>query len=333
MRIGSHDVGETVLVVAEIGNNHEGDAGRAREMVQAAAESGADAVKLQTFDTDHYVSPLDARRYAQLKSFELGGEVLEELAGLARDQGTLFMSTPFDLGSVALLEPLVDAFKVASGDLDFFPLVRRVAETSKPMVLSTGVSDDARIDAGVALVEEVRGPGAELALLHCISCYPAEPGDLNLASIPYLAGRLAYPVGFSDHSKGLDAAVVAVALGARIVEKHFTLEGIESDFRDHDLSATPGEFRELVAHIRATEAMLGEPGKRIESCEQQVADALRRSVAWSRDLGQGELVASADITWLRPAGGIAPGGEDAVIGRELQRPVERGEQVRAEDLA
>jgi N,N'-diacetyllegionaminate synthase len=335
MRIGDFDTSTGVLVIAEIGNNHEGDFGRAREMVHAAAESGAHAVKFQTFRTEHYVSALDEARFAQLKGFELTQDQFAELAELARSRGVMFLSTPFDLGSAEFLDGIVDAFKVASGDVDFFPLLRRVAATDKPMIVSSGVSSVERLRAAVECVEEVRGAPADpgLALLHCVSAYPAAPEDLNLLAIPYLRERFpAYAIGYSDHSIGADAAVVAVGLGARIVEKHFTLEGIESDFRDHLLSAKPAELRELVERAAAASRMLGEREKRVQEAEAGNAQPLRRSVAAARDLDAGHVLAADDLTWVRPGGGLAPGEEGAVIGRTLTRPVRHGEQVLAGDV-
>jgi N,N'-diacetyllegionaminate synthase len=333
MRIGGLDIDRRVALVAEIGNNHEGDAAVAREMVIAAAAAGADAVKFQTFRAERYVSPSDERRFVQLKRFELADDDVVALAAQARGAGIAFMSTPFDIPSVELLEPLVDALKVASGDLDFFPLLRRVAATDRPLVLSTGVSDMARINRALDEVRAIRGGLADVAVLHCTSAYPAPAADARLRAIPWLAERLPCPVGFSDHTLGLDAAPLAVALGARIVEKHFTLEGIESDFRDHELSLTPPQMAELARRIRSAEEMLGTPGKELLDVERGVADAVRRSIAAGRDLPAGHVVAEADLAWLRPGGGVAPGREWTLVGRTLRRPVRQGERITHADLA
>jgi N,N'-diacetyllegionaminate synthase len=334
LQVGDVDVDERVLVIAEIGNNHEGDLGRARELVEQAAETGVDGVKLQTFRTELYVSPLDSARFDQLKGFELGDKGVEELASLAHGLGLAFLSTPFDLDSAAFLEPLVDAFKIASGDNDFYPLIERVARTRRPLLVSTGVSDAAQVERTVAAVEEVRGAGeqAQLAILHCVSAYPAPAEALNLRSIPFLASRFPYPVGWSDHALGTTAAPAAVAAGARIVEKHFTLEGIESDFRDHALSATPSQMRELVQRVRETEQMLGRAQKEVQPEEEPVAAAVRRSIAAARDLRQGSVLEAGDLVWLRPSGGLRPGQEELLVGRRLTRDVARGEQLRAEDV-
>lgn len=328
------DIDRRVLVIAEIGNNHEGDFERAREMVREAAQCGVHAVKLQMFRTEHYVSAMDEDRFAQLKRFELTYDHFAELADLAHSLGLLFVCTPFDLASAELLAGLVDAFKVASGDIDFYPLVRKMAESDRPMIMSSGVSDVERIRRAVASVEDVRGSRAEpgLALLHCVSSYPAAPDDLNLNAIRYLRDAFDYPIGYSDHSIGVEAAVVAVALGARIVEKHFTLEGIKSEFRDHQLSATPTEMREIVNRITTASLMLGPGGKRIEAGERGNVGALQRSVVAARDLDAGHVLERDDLTWVRPGGGLPPGEEVVLLGSRLLRAVRLGERVLVSDV-
>ena len=333
MNIGSHDIGERVALVAEIGNNHEGDAARAEEMVRAAAAAGADAVKLQTFHAGRFVMPADERRFAQLSRFQLPDEEVVRLAEIAHASGIAFVSTPLDLPSVDLLEPIVDALKIASGDLDFFPLLRRVAATDRPLILSTGVSDLARINRALDEVAAVRGSLDQVAVLHCTSAYPAPPQDAHLRAIPWLAERLPCPIGFSDHTIGLDAPPLAVALGARIVEKHFTLAGIESDFRDHELSLTPPELTELERRIRAAEALLGRAAKEVLEIEAGLVDAVARSVAAGRDLPAGHELCDEDLVWLRPGGGVAPGREWVLVGRTLTRAIAAGERIAEGDVA
>jgi sialic acid synthase SpsE len=327
MRIGAFDTDERVLVVAEIGNNHEGDVGVARELVDRAAEAGADAVKFQTFRTDSYVSPRDVDRYARMQGFELAPGAFAELAELAHRRSLLFMSTPLDLDSVDVLSPLVDAFKIASGDVDFFPLLEKVAATAKPVVASTGQSD---LD-DVERVVDVLGPG--IGLLHCVSSYPAPEEEVNLRAIGALAAR--FPdatVGYSDHTIGLDAAPLAVACGARIVEKHVTLARDFSSFRDHQLSLEPQQLQELVRRIRAAETLLGEPRKDVQPSEADARSAVRRSIAAARALPAGHELASADLIWTRPADGLRPGDEASLLGRRLRRDVDVGEHLRLEDV-
>lgn len=325
-------VRDRVLVIAEVGNNHEGDVERARLLVEGAAQAGADAVKFQTFRTEHYVSRTDQARFQQLKGFELSYETFRELSELAHSRGLLFISTPFDLASADFLAEIVDAYKVASGDNTFYPLIRQLATTELPIILSTGLSDLAQVERSVGTVEAVRKEQTELAVLHCVSAYPAPQEDLNLAAIPVLAERFPYPIGFSDHSVGYEAAVCAVGVGARIVEKHFTLAEIVSDFRDHAISANEEEFAEIVKRVRSTERMLGAPHKEIQPVEAPNAPAMRRSVIAARDLQRGHHLAHDDVTWVRPGGGIPPGEEERLIGRPLRRSIAAGRQLNPDDV-
>jgi len=337
MKIGNFDTDERVLVVAEIGNNHEGDFGVARELTQAAAMCGVAAVKFQTFRTEYYVSKSDEKRFARLKSFELTLGQFRELRELACSLGLLFISTPLDLDSVAGLEGMVDAYKIASGDNTFYPLVSQVARTGKPMIISTGISDGKQVKHAVDFVRcqwnKVGITDGQLALLHCVSSYPVAPEQANLRSIPYLVKNFpGVTVGYSDHTQGITAALAAVALGARIVEKHFTLDKNYSDFRDHQLSADPEEMKELVAKIAAEEQMLGVYSKTLQPGEQDMVKAIRRSIVAGRDMPAGHIIAKGDLTWVRPAGGLAPGEEDKLVGRRLKQSVAFGEKILADDV-
>jgi N,N'-diacetyllegionaminate synthase len=331
MQLGPLDSDQQVVVVAEIGNNHEGDPAVARELVEHAASAGADAVKLQTFRTEHYVSAHDADRFARLKRFELPVGAWAELAELARARGMLFISTPFDLLSVDVLEPLVDAYKVASGDNLFFPLLQRIANTTAPMIVSTGLSELASVARTVQFVDRIRDT-ERLAILHCVTSYPTAPAEAQLRAIEVLRERFSCTVGYSDHTIGNDAAVLAVGLGARIIEKHFTLDKQFSDFRDHQLSADPQELASLVVRIREAELLLGSREKSVQPAEQAGTVALRRSIVAGADLAEGHILRSEDLTWIRPGGGLAPGSEHDIVGRRLRRPVPFGERIGAEDV-
>ncbi len=336
VRIGGFELSGGPLVVAELGNNHEGDPAVAREMVRAAADSGAHAVKLQTFHVRDFVRPQDALRFRQLERFELQPDVVESLAELAHDLGLLFISTPLDLGSVELLEPLVDAFKVASGDNDFLPLLDRVADSDRSLIVSTGLLD---LD-GVRQVHERiesrrahRGADAGLAFLHAVTAYPSPPEQVNLAAIPVLARELGCPVGYSDHTLGIEACVIAAALGATILEKHLTLSHAFSDFRDHKLSAEPDEMRELVTAVARARVLTGRPAKEIQPAEAELLPAVRRSIVAARDLPTGTVLSAEDLTWMRPRDGLRPGEEAALLGRRLGRPLAKGDAILAEHLA
>ena len=332
MEIGGVDLDERVLVVAEVGNNHEGDVGAAEEMIRTAAAAGADAVKLQVFRTELFTAPEDGARFERLRSFELSRAEVTHLHDVARDVGVAFLATPLDLESASFLEPLVDAFKIASGDNLFLPLLRHVAASGRPVVVSAGLSDEARITRSVDFLRE-HGAQGRVAALQCTTSYPAPPETANLASIGWLGERLGCPVGYSDHTLGNDVCVLAVAAGARIIEKHYTLDHETSDFRDHQLSADPQQLAELVVGVRKAERVRGRAGKPVHPEELALAEAVGRSIAAGRDLPAGTELTPGDLAWVRPAGGWAPGEEDRVVGRRVVVPLSRGERIRPEHLA
>lgn len=336
MRIGAVNLDKKTLIVAEIGNNHEGNFEVAQELVCRAAEAGVDAVKFQTFRTEQFVSRRDETHFRRLKSFELMFGQFEKLSLLARSLGMIFLSTPLDLGSADFLEGIVDAYKIASGDNNFYPLIRRAVQSGKPLIISTGLSDLAQVTNTVGFVKNSWGEcgiKGELAILHCVSNYPVSPDQANLRSIPFLSEKFPeVTIGYSDHTVGIEASLLAVALGARIIEKHFTLDKNYSDFRDHQLSSDPGEMRDLVKKIRLTEQMLGTRDKRLQPCERDVAQNIRRSVATLSDLPAGHLMTGRDLIWIRPGGGLKPGEESAVIGKKLRRKVRSGDFLTQEDL-
>lgn len=333
MKIGGWDLDQSVLVVAEIGNNHEGDLGRAREMVAAAAEAGAGAVKVQVIRPEHLVTPDQTERLALLRSFQLDFAQFEELAGLAHERGLLFLATPFDLGAARFVCGLADAVKIASGDVTFLPLIGEAARGAKPLILSTGMADLEEVRRAASVAREVwdgLGMDPGLAVLHCVVSYPTPEEEANLAAIAALARELDCTAGYSDHTLGIEAAALSVAAGARIIEKHFTLDKGLSDYRDHQLSADPAELAELVERVRRAERLLGDGGIACQACEAGNLGPVRRSICAARDLKAGEVLAWEDLAWLRPAGGMAPGEEPALLGRRLLRDMEKGEALARE---
>ncbi len=335
MKMASWDLAKRVLVVAEIGNNHEGNFERAQELVKSAAACGAGAVKFQTFQTDHYVSPSDAPRYQRLESFELTGEQFRALRDQAHSLGLLFISTPFDLESAALLSPLVDAFKIASGDLAFYPLIERTLRYGKPLIISTGASDLNQVKTTIQFIQSHSSPDSlqeRLILLHCVSSYPVPPQEANLRAITSLKEAFPCVIGYSDHTLGVEAAALAVALGARLIEKHFTLDKHASDFRDHQISADPSEMQELVRRVVLAEQLLGDGRKRVLPCEEALAPSIRRSIVSARDLPAGEILKESDLTWVRPSGGLAPGEEKRLLGKRLRKAVPKGARLESSDV-
>jgi len=335
MKIGNWNLNQNILVVAEIGNNHEGSYALAEEMIGLAAQAGAGAVKFQTFKTEYYVSKKDKVRFNRLKSFELTESEFERLSIVARNAGLLFLSTPFDIESAQFLEPLVPAFKISSGDNNFFPLIDVVARTGKPIILSSGMTDIEQITATKDFIQNIwreQGTKQELAVLHCVASYPAPPQEANLLAIRQLRDRLGVTVGFSDHTLGIEVAVLSIALGARIIEKHFTLDKNYSEFHDHQLSADPRDMTLLVQRVKETTELLGTGNKVPQASEKAIESLIRRSIAAKRDLPKGTRICWDDITWIRPADGLPPGKAQLILGKSLTRSVEMGELLVPEVL-
>lgn len=335
MRIGHIDTDREVLIVAEIGNNHEGNAAAAEEMIWLAAETGVQAVKFQTFKTELFVCPGDETRFRRLKSFELGEDSFRHLARVAEKAGLLFLSTPLDLDSAVFLRDLVCAYKIASGDNNFYPLLECVASTGKPIILSSGLADIAQIGRAKALVEQTwaaRGIRQEMAILHCVTGYPVPADEVNLGALHHISVSLGGTVGYSDHTLGIEASVLAAAMGAKIIEKHFTKNKNQSDFRDHRLSADPEEMKMLVERVREVTRILGSGIKEPREMEKEVLPAVRRSIAARHALPAGTVVEWTDLTWTRPAVGLPPGREQEVVGRRLNQAVRAGEAIRPEWL-
>jgi N,N'-diacetyllegionaminate synthase len=325
MRVGKIDLSERVLVIAEIGNNHEGDIGRALQLIDAAAEAGADVVKFQTIVPERLSTSDQVDRLAQLRRFQLTRADHERLARAAADRGVMFMSTPFAIEVVDWLDGLVPAFKVASGDNDFWPLFDRLARTGKPLIVSLGLASLSHAKNIVEFCREAwrrhGQTGGELALLHCVTAYPTPEESARLGVLHELRA-LGVPIGYSDHTLGIKAAELAVAAGARIIEKHFTLDKNQSAFRDHQLSANPAELRELIAAIRRAERMFAVPSS--AGADEGNRTAVRRSIAAARDLSAGAVLTLEDLTWLRPGSGLRPGEESRLIGRTLRQNVPAG---------
>ena len=335
MKINNFDIEKKVMIIAEIGNNHEGNFNIAKDMVKMAADSGADAVKFQTFCVDRYVTIKDRARCEQLKKYELTYEQFELLAHIAKKNDLIFLSTPFDIESADAIESFVPAYKISSGDNTFWPLIEHIARKGKPVLLSTGLTKLHDIEKAVEIINN-NSPISELknalVLLHCISAYPASPNDLNLLAIKYLRDHFNILSGYSDHSMEIISCVAAAAVGARIIEKHFTYKKEGQTFKDHLLSATPQEMKEMVNQIRVMEKMLGNYQKEPVKSEEQLFVAARRSIAAKKNLTSGMIVKPDDITWVRPGNGIKPGEEQRVIGQKLSRNIKQGTIFSLEDF-
>jgi len=336
MKIGPHDTDEAVFVIAEIGNNHEGDLQLAKRMIAEAAAAGADAVKFQTIVPEKLVSLKDEKRIAQLGKFQFIEAEFRELHAVAQENGVTFMSTPFDIDTVDWLDELVPAFKVASSDNDFYPLLDRLAATAKPVLISMGLGHHQEAEQLLKFFQDAWNKhgvsGGDLALLHCVVSYPTPEEEAGLGQIRELHMEGITP-GYSDHVMGIKAAELAVAAGARIIEKHFTIDKNHSDFRDHQLSADPDELRRMIESIRAAERLFGKPGQGAQDCEEPNRTPVRRSLAAAQDIPEGSVLSMEQLVWVRPGNGIRPGQESKVLGAKTTRHIQAGEPILAEDVS
>ena len=334
MKLADFNTDDKVFVVAEIGNNHEGDFDIAKEMILQAKASGADAVKFQTFIPEEFVSVTQTERLNRLKKFQFRFSQFEELKLFCDQQGIIFFSTPLDLKSARFLIGLVDFIKISSSDNNFYPLLKILAESNKPLILSTGLMDMSEVNKSIDYLKNIWQSDFclkdRLALLHCISEYPVAIDDINLNALHDLS-KTGCTVGYSDHSLGIDAAIYSVAAGARIVEKHFTLDKNYSDFRDHALSADPVEFKIMVDKIRLCERYLGKQSKSATFNEKKSIPALRRSLIAITDLNPGDVLSDDNTAWVRPAGGIDT-SDDMIIGRKVIKRVAAYQQIDYLDL-
>jgi len=334
MRIGSIELDQQVLLIAEIGNNHEGSYGLAEDLIGEASRAGAGAVKFQTIVPERLIAAHDASRLQQLEKFSLTYKEFEKLSRVAAAENIVFLSTPFDIESAQFLESLVPAFKLASSDNNFWALIDVIAKSGKPVIASTGMLD---LDGCIRLKEFIHGnwkaagiaPG--LALLHCVTQYPTPAAAANLGAIKELAALGVTP-GYSDHTLGIEAATLSVALGARIIEKHFTLSKDQSDFRDHQLSADPDELRHLSQRISEIEELLGSGRKIPTDSEVEIAPALRRSIVANHDLPAGHILCQKDFNWVRQGGGIETGSEEKLVGKTLEQPLKSGAPITLNDV-
>jgi N-acetylneuraminate synthase/N,N'-diacetyllegionaminate synthase len=334
--------GAPVFVIAEAGVNHDGRLEDALALVDAAAESGADAVKFQTFDPSALASsdaPLAGYQMSRtaaesqvgmLEGLRLPDDAFDRVAERCAHRRVAFLSTPFDEGSADLLERLgVPAFKVGSGELTNLPFLRNLAARRRPLLLSTGMAD---LDEVGAAMDAVAQAGAtEVALLHCVSSYPAPPDEANLRAMDTLREAFHVPVGFSDHSLGPDVSLAAVARGAELLERHLTLDR-KRPGPDHAISLEPQELSDLVRRVRVVESALGDGRKRSQPSELETRAVARRSLVALRDLAAGDTLTVDAVGVKRPGGGLPPAALDDVVGARLRRPVRRDQQLTEADL-
>ena len=320
------DVGKPAYILAEIGINHEGDIALAKDMIDAAASCGVDGVKFQSFRAEDLVDKKASPEYYKLfKRVELSRKDHETLFAYCRHRKLSFLSTPFDNKMVDMLIGIgVGAIKVASGDITHFPMLEHIGSKRVPVILSTGMSYIAEVDEARRLLYDSGCPG--MVLLHCVSRYPAKPADLNLRSMVKMGEVFAEPYGFSDHSIGILAAIGAVAMGAKFIEKHFTIDKSLSG-PDHKLSADPEDMKALVDAVRYIEKSLGRDTKQPTSEELRDRRLGRRGCYASRDIRAGEKLALSNIKFTRPEAAIPAKLWPTIDGRKTSRPILKSEPI------
>jgi len=331
------------FIIAEAGVNHNGDIRLAHKLVDAAKEAGADAVKFQTFKAENVVSKLADKaeyqkettnskesQYEMIKKLELSFEDFVKIKDYCDKKDIIFLSTPFDYESVGFLESLVPLYKIGSGEITNLPFLEYVAKKGKPMILSTGMSTLGEVEEAVKTIINVTS-SLPLTLLHCVSNYPAKYEDVNLKAMLTLKEVFELPVGYSDHTLGIEIAIAAVALGAKVIEKHFTLDrGLPGP--DHKASLEPDELKKMVKAIRNVEKALGSGIKKPAQSELKVMKVARRSLVAARDIRAGEVIKESDILIKRPGTGILPKFKEIIIGMRLTRDVKKDNPFDWEDF-
>jgi N,N'-diacetyllegionaminate synthase len=331
------------FIIAEAGVNHNGAVSLAIELIDAAVEAGADAVKFQTFKADALAAAnAPAADYQRsntaantqselLEKLELGPDDFETLANHAAQRGILFLSTAFDSASLGLLRSLgVPAFKVPSGELTNHAFLAEIARVGQPVLVSTGMADIGEVEDAIAVIRSEGND--EIVLLHCVSEYPAAPESANLRAMATMRSAFGVPVGYSDHTLGLEVPLAAAALGAVVIEKHLTTDRTLTG-PDHAASLEPLEFTRLVRGVRAVESALGSGIKRPTPGEAKIAAVVRRSLVARRGVAKGQALSVEDLVSLRPGTGIPPSAIGYVIGRVAREPIPAGTVLSLDMLA
>ncbi len=327
-----------VFVIAEAGVNHNGNIEIAKKLIDAASAAGADAVKFQTFRAESLVCKTAKKaeyqlgvtdrsetQYDMLKKLELTEQMHKKLMEYCAKKKLMFLSTPFDIGSVKLLSKLgMQIFKIPSGEITNLPYLREIAGHQKKVILSTGMSNMNEVKAAVDVLKE--NGAADIILLHCNTQYPTPVSDVNLLAMVRMHEELGLPVGYSDHTLGIEVPIAAAALGAAVIEKHFTLNK-NMEGPDHKASLEPQELKRMVEGIRKTELALGVGIKQASDSEKENRDIVRKSIVAASSIKKGEKYTEENLTVKRPGIGISPMRWDEVIGKTAGRDYETDEMI------
>lgn len=328
-----------IFIIAEAGVNHNGSLETAKKLVDSAAQAGADCVKFQTYITEEDTSVFAAQadyqkqntgdgaqsQYEMLKKLELDYEEFRELKRYCEEKGILFLSSAFELRSIDFLEELgIPFWKIASSEITNYPFLKKIAQTGKPIVMSTGMCTLQEIRQAMDVL--LSCGDRKIVLLQCNTEYPTPMQDVNLRAMLGLQREFGCPVGYSDHTQGIEIAVAAAALGAVIIEKHFTLDK-QMEGPDHIASLEPKELETMVRAIRNVETALGSADKEISESERKNRTAARKSIVAARDIRCGEILTEENIAAKRPGGGISPMRWEELLGQRAVRDFKRDEMI------
>ncbi len=330
-----------VLIIAEAGVNHNGSIKIAKQLIDAAADAGVDYIKFQTFRTEKLVSKTapkadyqiqntgnDNSQYNMLKRLELSENDHWELIDYCNKRNVKFFSTAFDIDSVSFLYRLgLSQWKIPSGEITNFPYLCAIGKTRQPVILSTGMANLQEIEEAIKVLVQFGTTKEEITLLHCTTEYPAPKNEVNLLAIQTLKNHFGLNVGYSDHTQGIEIPVAAVALGATVIEKHFTLSR-DLEGPDHKASLEPNELKQMVQYIRNIEKALGNGVKIPSENEKKNIAIVRKSIVAARNIVRGEKFTEDNITTKRPATGISPMQWEDIIGKEASKDFLQDEQIK-----
>ncbi len=327
MRIASLFNNIAFPIIVEIGSNHEGNLDKALELVQLAYEAGAKIIKFQSYTPERFIAAHDMVRRERIKKFRLSEDNFEKIFEFTQKLGVQFLSTPVTEDWIDLLDPLCSVFKIASGDITFKPVIQKAARTGKPLLISTGAATIEEIDQAVSWVEQEVGSQhikERLILMHCVSAYPTPIEEANILSIPFLKARYGLRVGYSNHVIGMNACLAAVALGADVVEIHFTDCKENREFRDHALSFDQKDLKTFIHASNEIYKSLGQYRKEVQSCESSSISMLRKGIIAARDIKNGEVISESDLMFARPATEFSSQEIHLLIGKKLKADVSKG---------
>jgi N,N'-diacetyllegionaminate synthase len=329
-----------VLIIAEAGVNHNGSLKTAKQLVEVAAEAGANMVKFQTFSADRLVTTSTRKadyqnlatdetesQYAMIRKLELSREIHEELIAYCKQCGIEFFSTGFDILSIDLLVDLgLEQFKIPSGEITNLPYLRHIGKLGKPVILSTGMANLGEIETALDVLETSGTSRDQVTVLHCNTEYPTPMEDVNLRAMLAIRDTLGVAIGYSDHTLGIEVPIAAVALGATVIEKHFTLDRTLPG-PDHRASLEPYELKAMVRAIRNIEQALGDGIKRPSPSEAKNIPIARKSLVAAVAIQTGERFTETNLTAKRPGSGISPMCWDEILGRTANRDFEADELI------